>query len=279
MAIQFNKARDFVYSSGVLFERALFGYLFEDRPIEHVRKAVLAYKNPDNGFGNALEHDVRTPDSHPAALEYLLSVLVRDFNIGAQLKDVFDGTVGWLEKHRAEDGSLMNPASLREYPAAPWWVEWGGQKAPDSIVGNLTALGLCSPSLAESTRRWVSANLTLDQIRANEWLFMAYHSFDYFMHVNDFSQVENYREAVLDNIAACARKMPEAQYYQLIHFAPTPDSRVNQRMPDLVARSLDFLASAQRDDGHWDDEHSLPQWYPLVTILTLYVLKHYGKDR
>jgi len=70
-------ARDFVYANGVLWERRLFGHLFEGRPVEPVLAAFKAYKNADNGFGNALEHDVRCPDSHPLALEFLLTVLLR----------------------------------------------------------------------------------------------------------------------------------------------------------------------------------------------------------
>ncbi|MBC7870443.1 MAG: hypothetical protein H7Y09_06355, partial [Chitinophagaceae bacterium] len=143
MAVSITKARDFVYENGSVWERALFAYLFENGSIERVHQCLLCYKNADNGFGHGLELDIKTPDSHPAALEYILGYLARD--LGIPVGSLFDGTAQWLEGQLQEDGSLKNPASLHEYPHAPWWGEWGGQSAPDSITGNLTKLGVVTP--------------------------------------------------------------------------------------------------------------------------------------
>lgn len=275
MAVSLRKARDFVYSNGALWERALFGYLFEERPLAHLHQCWLAYKNPDCGWGNALEHDVRTPDSHPAALEFLLSVL-RITQV--PVRTLLDGTPTWLETQQEADGSLKNPESLREYPCAPWWHEWGGQRAPDSIVGNLTGLGLATPALTEATRRWVQANLTLDKVRENEWLFMAYHAHDYFWQVSDFPDVETFRQATVDNLIACAEKLPEKQYSALFNFVMWPNSPISKAFPQhLITRSLDYVAETQQDDGHWNDEHGLSQWFSWVTIGNLLALRNYGK--
>ncbi len=275
MSVSIRKARDYVFSSGTLWERALFGYLFDDSPLAHVYQCLLCYKNPDGGWGNGLEHDLKVPDSHPAALEYLLGVL-RDFEI--PVGDLLDGTPEWVEHHQNADGSLQNPPTLKDYPIAPWWVEWGGQTAPDSIVGNLTRMGLATPALAETTRRWVQAHHSLDKIHANEWLFMNYHAFDYFMHVSDFPDVEQYRQAVIQNIVDCALKIPEAQYYSFFAFAPTPDSTVAQFLPvERLHHMLDTLQNTQRDDGGWSDQHDMPHWQPAVTMSVLTILQRYGR--
>ncbi len=278
MAIDLKKARDFVYSNSVLWERALFGLLFEGRSAAHLAKCLLAYKNSDNGFGNGLEPDIKTPDSHPLALESVLGSLVRDTGVAfdPQVKAIFEGTPAWLEKQRKPDGSLNNPSSTREYPHAPWWAESGGQMMPDSITGNLMALGLCTPALAESTRHWVAEYLTLETIRGTEWMFMNYHAYDYYMNVPDFPDVEAYRQAVVENIAKRAESIPEKQYFCLLQFAPSPESRVARAAPDLVARSVDYLASTQRADGGWDDEHGLAHWQPYVTIINLVALRRFG---
>src|SRR5690348_14856763 len=81
MTVSLKKARDFVYSTGILWEKALFGYLFENRSLDHLHQCLLCYKNPDNGWGHALEHDIKTPDSNIAALEFLLAACVRDLDI------------------------------------------------------------------------------------------------------------------------------------------------------------------------------------------------------
>lgn len=274
MAVSFKKARDFVYNTGTIEERAIFGWLFENRSLGQAHRALLAHKNADNGWGNKLEHDLTCPDSHPAALEYLL-VTMRGLRMPPG--NLLDGTVEWLETQVKEDGSLSNPASLREYPIAPWWNEWGGQTKPASIVGNLTHMGLCTPALAASTRRWVQANLTVEAIKSNEWIFMAYLAYDYFLQVDDFPDVETYRQATIENIIDCARKMPEKQYYVLFNFAMWPDSPVAQAMPrDLIDRSLNAILETQQDDGGWKDEHGLAQWYPVVTTQNLLALRNYG---
>lgn len=276
MAISIQKARDFVYSNGILWERALYATLFQNAPVTRLHQCLMCYKNEDNGFGHALEHDARTPDSHPLALEYILGHFAGDRRTALPSGHLFDGTAAWVESVQGTDGSLSNPDSFLEYPHAPWWNE-GGQTAPDSIVGNLTSMGLCTPTLAAATRRWVQANLTLDKIKANEWLFMAYHGFDYFMQVDDFPDVETYRAAVVDNIVELAESLPEKQYDSFLRFIPTPDSPVAKRAPQIVKQVLDALSESQQDDGGWPDQHGLPQWYSVVTMSVLNSLRTHGR--
>ena len=275
MTINVKKARDFVYGNGSMWERALFAYLFQEGSLARLHQCLLCYKNPDGGWGHGMEHDIKTPDSNPLALEYLLGMLAKDTN--TPIGSLLDGTPQWLEKQRNPDGSLKNPASVMDYPIAPWWLESQGQTIPDSIVGNLTKLGCVTPSLADSTRAWVQANLTLEKIKANEWLFMAYHGFDYFMNVDDFPNVEVYRQAVIDNITQLARSAPEKQYFTIFQFASTPDSTVARAIPDVIQRNLDYLADTQRDDGGWSDEHDIPHWQPYFSTVVLLALRRYGR--
>ncbi len=239
MAVSLDRAPDFVYGSGVMWERALIAYLFDGGLLAHVHQCLLRYKNPDNGWGHDLEHDIKCPESHPLALEFLLSF---NRDAGLPVSDLLAGTGGWLEANRQADGSLNNPPAVLAYPHAPWW-NGGGQSEPDSIVGNLARLGLGTPSLAESTRAWVQQNRTVAHILANEWLFMAYHAYDYFIYVNDFPDLDAHRQATIDNIVACATALPEEQIYSLFVFAPTPESPLAQALPEgFVGRCLDYLA-------------------------------------
>lgn len=274
MTISLERARNFVYSHGLLWEQALFRYLFEDGSLERVHQSLLCYKNLDGGWGNGLEHDITCPDSHPLALEYLLSIH-RD--TGLPLTPLLEGTVEWVERHREEDGSLKNPPTLLQYPHAPWW-SGGGQTAPDAITGHLMKLGLCTPSLAESTSAWAADNLTLDKIKSNEWLFMAYHAHDYYYNLPHTPEVAPYREATLHNIIECAQKASEKQYFTVFQFAPHPETELAQALPkELLNRFLDYLETAQTEDGGWEDEHGLKHWQPYFTIVILQVLKNYGR--
>ena len=116
------------------------------------------------------------------------------------------------------------------------------------------------------------------KVMENEWLFMAYHAFDFFFVVDDLPKLADFQQATVDNIVACAIAAPENQYDSLFAFAPAPDSMIARALPDgLLDRCLDSLADAQQDEGHWLDQHNLPQWYPMTTINVLLALKRYGR--
>jgi len=275
MAVSIDKARDFLYRHGTLFERALFAYLFDGGSPERVQQIILCYKNADNGFGHAFEHDLSAPQSNPLALEYLLSTVKYT---GVPIGDVLAGTSDWVEAQMDENGFLKNPPQTHDYPLAPWWQETGGQNLPDAIVGTLTYFGQARPSLIEKTKKWVEVNHTLDSIRANEWLFMAYHAVEFFFTVENFPNLEAYQQATIDNVIACAEKAPENQYYSLLPFVPSPDSIITKALPDgLLNRYLDHLETAQQEDGSWLDQHNLPQWYPMVTTNVLLGLRRHGR--
>jgi hypothetical protein len=274
MTVNFKAARDFVYQNGVLWERNLFAYLFQDGDLSQLQHNLKGYQNADGGYGNAMEHDIRCPHSHPLALEYLLSVLAQ-YNV--PVGNLLDGAVEWLERSRNEDGSLRNPPEVLDYPHAGWW-DGGGQNIPASTVGLLTKFGKTTPTLRDSTAKWAAANLSPEQIRANEWLFMSYHAYDYYMNVDDAPNLEACRHATVETILDLAQKAPDDQTYSFFKFAPTPDSPVAKAAPEaFIRRKLDYLDSTQQEDGGWRDQHGLPQWYPMVTISNLYTLRNYGR--
>ncbi|MCA1032602.1 hypothetical protein LCL95_16435 [Bacillus timonensis] len=269
-----KKARDFVLKNGTVWEKALFQYLFEDGSIKRVHQALLCYKNEDGGWGHGLEHDIQCPSSNPLALEFLLAV-IRDTDI--PVGNLLEGTVEWLEQNRKEDGSLKNPNDLLEYPHAPWWGE-GGQTAPDSIVGNLMKHGLCSESLAASTANWVKTHLTEEKIKEVDWLFMAYHAFDYFMNAPTTEDNERGKQLTINHITSLVMKAEPKQYFTFFHFSPTPESPIAKAVPkEYLDKLLDHLCDSQREDGGWDDEHGLLYWQPYMTIKILHTLKNYNR--
>ncbi|MCY3780580.1 MAG: hypothetical protein OXG78_09755 [Chloroflexi bacterium] len=275
MPVDLNRARDYVFRHGTLFERALFSWLFDDGSLDRLRQIILCYKNPDAGFGHGFEHDLKAPPSNPLALEYLLGLMK---HTGLPPGNILEGAANWVESQMQEDGALQNPPEIRDYPLAPWWQEWGGQTQPDAIVGNLVTFGCATSSLVERTKRWVLANTTPDKILANEWLFMAYHAFDFFFAVDDLPDLQRFRQATIENIVTCALAAPENQFDTVFSFAPTPDSLIANALPNgFIDRCLDVLENAQHEDGHWVDQHNLQQWYPMTTINVLLALRRYGR--
>ena len=275
--VSIENARRFVHAHGNLWERALWDYLFDEGSADRVQKILSGYKNPDGGFGHGLEHDIKAPMSNPLMLEFLLSV-IRD--TGLPPGDLLAGTPAWLESIQNDDGSLRNPDGLLEYPHAQWWD--AGQEKPDSITGNLHKLGLCPAAVRERTRHWVKMNRSLENIRSNEWLFMAYHAFDYFMNEDQFPELEKYRQSTLENIYQTALAHEQRgemnKLFPFFQFAAGPKSIVAQNAPQgLVDRILDYLQGSQREDGGWDDEHGLDYWQPYFSTIILLALKRFGR--
>ena len=275
--VSVDKALCYVHAHGNLWERALWDYLFSEGPLERVYRCLLPYKNPDGGWGHGLEHDIKAPMSNPLMLEFLLSVM-RD--TGLPPGSLLDGTPEWLDSTQAEDGELTNPAGLEDYPRAQWWQE--GQTIPDSITGNLLKYDLCPVGVRERTKAWVTKNVSLESVRENNWLFMAYHPFDYFFHEDEFPEVDKYREATLENIYDSAleheRKGELQKLFPFFQFADGPESLVAREAPaGLVERILDHLQESQREDGGWDDEHGLAYWQPYFSTIILLALKRFGR--
>ena len=61
MTIDLDSARTFTYANARVLERHRVAALIDGAPAEPVVAALRAYRNPDGGFGHALEPDVRGP--------------------------------------------------------------------------------------------------------------------------------------------------------------------------------------------------------------------------
>lgn len=275
--VSVENARWYVHAHGNLWERALWDYLFDKGPLNRVYQCLTPYKNSDSGWGHGLEHDIKTPESNPLMLEFLLSIF-RD--TGLAPGDLLEGTPEWLESIQQADGSLVNPSGFMDYPRAQWWQE--GQTNPASITGNLIKYGICPSNVRKQTRDWAENNLDLDVIRNNNWLFMAYHPFDYFLNEDDFPELDDHRSATLENIYATAMAHEQQgemnKLFPFFHYALGPDSIVAENAPaGLIDRILDYLENNQREDGGWEDEHGLPYWQPYFSTIILLALKRFDR--
>src|SRR5215469_11132254 len=90
-AVSLECAGDFVWRNARLIERTLFAHLFVEPSARAVIAALMAFRNADGGFGNALEADVRAPSSMPVACEVAMIMLhqadIRDSSIASALCD------------------------------------------------------------------------------------------------------------------------------------------------------------------------------------------------
>src|SRR4029453_5752503 len=86
-------AAGFVWRSGRLIDRHRLAHLFLGGERAPVLAALAAYQNPDGGFGNALEPDLRGPGSQPEPVEVAFWVLDE---VGAMDDPMVAAACDWL---------------------------------------------------------------------------------------------------------------------------------------------------------------------------------------
>ena len=97
-------AGQFLAASGRVLDQRRFQRLFTGGRAEYVRDAVAAYRNPDGGFGHALEPDGRGPGSQPLATEFALETLDE---ADAWDDGLVRGALDWLEASAPREGGAV----------------------------------------------------------------------------------------------------------------------------------------------------------------------------
>lgn len=282
----FDSARDFIFRNARLLERRLYVSLFEDGSVEAVRSVLRAYQNPDGGFGNALEADLRTPVSQPLAVERAWVAL--DF------VDALDGDLAlracdWLETVTAPDGGVpFAVPGLEAYPHTPWMdaSNAAGQLNPTaSLAGLLHKHKVTHPWLARASEFCWRAIPGFSSEQFHDLMPVI----EFLVHTPENREMA---DAELNRIRQIVARPgvvamdPEAQgYVQFpLDWAPRPDSFLRPVFSDVViAQHLDALAARQQPDGGWPitwqalGPGAEAEWRGAGTINALVTLRAYGR--
>src|SRR5215218_7602856 len=153
MPIDTDAAERFIHANARLLDRHRAAVLLHGAPVSPVLAALRAYRNPDGGFGHALEPDVRGPESEPAATAHALAVLAE---VGALDDPMVGAAAAWVASISEPDGGVpfMLPAAAA-HPYAPFFgtPRPGGSFMTFAIAGTLLEAGLRDPWL-EHASEW-----------------------------------------------------------------------------------------------------------------------------
>lgn len=250
-----------------------------------VRHAVLGHRNPDGGFGHAIEPDVRAPDSQPlgceTALAALLAAGIRDAEVAARACD-FAATV-------ADPGGgvpILLP-SIAGHPRASHWEQEVYE--PDvnptaSLAGYAHAHGATHPWLDDATA-WCFARLEQGPPAEAHAVKCA---LVFLEHVPDRDRAERLAPAMVEGLAASAwfRSDPDDPGYGVtpLDVVPRPDHPWRRLFEgDVLDAHLDRLARDQQDDGGWPitwdapGQASITEWRGIVTLHAVDALVAYGR--
>ena len=281
-----DAAADFVWRTGRLIDRHRFAHQFLGGDRAPVLAALAAYQNPDGGFGNALEPDLRGPASQPETLEVAFRVLD---GVDAMDDPMVTAACDWLVGASTAEGGVpfVLPSAL-EHPRAPWWQT--GQDPPASLVPTAAIAGLLHkhrvdhPWLAPATAWTWRAVDAIEQTSPYE----VHSVLPFLEHVPDRERAEaafrRVGELTLAQGLVALDPAAEGEVHGPLEFAPGPDSMARRLFADEVIEAhLDHLLASQRPDGGWTvnfpawTEAAGLEWRAWVTVHNLGVLRSYGR--
>lgn len=285
--IDLDAARGFLWRNGRLLERLEFAHRFEGASSEHVLDALRAFQNDDGGFGNALEPDLRGPDSQPIFVDFALRVLSE---IGLAPPTMLARTCTYLQSVTEPDGGLraINDA-VSAWPRGEHWqpAAWTSSLNPTAMIAGLLHSLKVGHSYLDAADIYVWRKLEGVRPEGGPTLAAIY---CFLNNAPDRRRAVQYAEEV-------ASAIPDAPFFALdppepaagyaltpLDLAPTPDALAGGLFaPELLDAHLDALAELQRPDGGWPVSWEPPtpaallEWRGRETLRALITLQNYGR--
>jgi hypothetical protein len=277
-----SRAATYLHEHARLIDRLRFEAAFGGLPRTRVLDVLRCYQNPDGGFGNALEPDLRGAGSQPQPVEVAFWILDE---LDAFTDPMVAAACDYLDGVTAKDGGVpFVLPSVRDTPHAPWWETPDsppGSLVPTaSIAGLLHKHGVSHPWLTPATDFCWSAIESLTTTSPYEARAVV-HFLDY---AGDRERAEaefaRLREALLATVTFDPSASGHAHHP--LDFAPSP-LRLPLFSAEILEQHLDALAATQSPSGGWGAnwliwtpvvEH---EWGGFITVLRLLTLRAYGR--
>jgi hypothetical protein len=258
MPIDRPAAENFIWSTARLVDRHRYALLFGDGPAEQVVEALRGYRNPDGGFGHALEPDLRCPSSQPAPTLYALEVLNE---AGACNHELVRGARSWIASIAEPDGGIRSVLpGYESYPHAPWWTD-ADESTQTSDPGSFLTMALAAVLhdagvrhddwLARATT-WSWRSIETTEAPGGYWLKYALAFLDA---VPDEKRAQKMVRSLASSVNA-SRIAPvgdvEGEALRPLDFSPRPGSRSRELVEQAqIDAHLDIVESEQQEDGGW----------------------------
>ncbi len=283
MPVDIPAAERFVHANARLLDRHRLACLLHGSPAAPVLDALRAYRNPDGGFGHALEPDVRAPGSEPAATLHALEVLA---GIDALDDPMVAGAAAWIGSIAEPDGGVpfVMPTAA-DHPHAPWMTPSpGGSFLTFALAGALWEGGSDDPWLARGTE-WCWARLERpEELSAYAVKF----ALGFLDAVPDGPRaeaaVERLRPKLRPDGTIAVSGGTEDEKVTPLGLSQRPDGRSRALFTDgQIEADLDRLEHGQQEDGGWTFEWlawspgQTVEWRGALTLGALIRLRGHGR--
>lgn len=251
-SVDLEAAERFVLANARLLDRHRLAYLLHGGPSEPVIAALRAYRNPDGGFGHALEPDVRAPTSEPSATLHAFEVLAE---VAALDEPMLRDAADWVASVAEPDGGI--PFSLPEsaaYPRAPFLgpPAPGGSMFTFALAGWFFEAGL-ENSWLERAAAWSWASL---EDPSDLHAYGVKCAIDFLDRVHDEERAMEALQRLRPHLTADG-SVPvtggkEGEKLTPLTLSERPDARSRALFSaEQIEADLDRLEREQEDDGGW----------------------------
>jgi len=285
MPVDIDAAERFVLANARLLDRHRLAVLLHGAPVEPVLDALRAYRNPDGGFGHALEPDIRAPTSEPSSTLHALVVLAE---VGALEDPIVGEAAAWVASIAERDGGV--PFSLpaaAAHPHAPFLSlppSLGGSFFTLALAGLLWEAGSNEPWLERATD-WSWERL---EEPGNLEAYGVKCALDFLDRVPDetraYEAIERLRPHQEADGSIPVRGGAENERLTALTLSARPGLRSRALFTgDQIEADLDGVEEGQQEDGGWMFDFGvwstgqLAECRGLVTLLALATLDAHGR--
>lgn len=294
-----DAAADFLQTHARPIDRRRFDLLLRGTPAQGVLDALVAYRNPDDGYGWALEPDLRSPTSQPAAALHALEVLEEAAAAGTT-SPLAVALCDWLDANALDGGAVPFSMAGAEGPGtAPWWAG-GDPRAPSlhitaAVVEAAQRLAIHDPAVADHPWLERATAWTLAEVAATERPDGGGYVLMYVLRCLDAIVTREGDATAAEHLDRLATLVPrdgrlavhggaEGETLELLTVSPLPGTPLRARLdPAAVEADLARLEAERHDDGGWDvgfptqTALSALEWRGYATVAALKVLRAHGR--
>ena len=285
MPVDVAAAERFMLGTARLLDRHRLAVLLHGAPAAPVLAALRAYRNPDGGFGHALEPDVRAPGSEPVAALHALDVLLE---VGAHDDPMVGNLAAWIGTIADPHGGVpfVMPAAA-EHPHAPWMVPSdGGSHLTLALAAALYEAGAETPWLERATE-WAWAKLREPEALSAYWVKFALTFLDHVPgEARAATAIEQLRARIGEDGTIPVVGCTENERLTPLTLSERPASRSRALFTEAqIEADLDRLEQGQRDDGGWTFDWlawspgQTVEWRGAMTLRALATLTMHGRIR
>lgn len=279
----YERAEEFIWHNARLIERRLFDYHFKSGSAQDVLSALRAYQNEDGGFGNALEPDIRCPESQPVPTQHALEIcdVIGFDEIMAQRVCDFLLTIT-----TEEGGVPFVLPSVRSYPRAPWW---NPEDNPGASLNPTAAIcGILHKN--EVHHAWLECSTTYCWEKIPHILPESQHEMGcvltFLRYVPQRERAEKELIRLHEHLLSSdlvADVGTTGYVRKALDWAPLPDDPLRVHFSEQVIRAnLDEVVAGQQEDGGWNitwppiSPACEMEWRGWVTLGTMLMLRANG---